>query len=110
MKKVQVNAKEKWEMVDCIYDAIVEDDGAIKWESNGNYLMEDVMNNIIANGFTEFSKEATLAKREAQVKELLSNYRKNYKGPTEEQLAEMRAAYGYGAKVIDVITGDVITL
>ena len=50
--------------------------------------------------------EATAAKREAQTAAFLDSYRKNYKGPSEEEKAEMRAAFGTGTTVVNVITGQ----
>ena len=35
----------------------------------------------------------------------LENYRRNYKGPGEEEKTEMRAAFGTGTTVVNVITG-----
>lgn len=110
MKTVRVNTKDSWSKMDFISTAIVEDDGAIKWESNGHYLMEDTMDRIIANGFADFSREATTAKREAQNDAFLAAYRKADRGPSQEELAEMRAAYGTGVTVVDVITGRRISL
>ena len=109
-RKVLVNTKDSWSRTDYISEAIVETDGAIKWSSNGRYLGRDTMEKIIANGFTDFSVVATNVKREIQVEEELAEYRRNYKGPSQEELVEMRAAYGKGATVVNVITGEVIKL
>ena len=110
MKRVQVNAKDAWSSRDYISTAIVEDDGAIKWESNGRYLMDDVMANIIANGFADFSKEATAAKREAQNVAFFAEYRKAQRAPSQEEVSEMRNAFGAGTVVVDVISGRRIVL
>ena len=53
---------------------------------------------------------ATLAAREAEVKADLESYRATRKAPSAEELAEMRAAFGEGAKVVDVITSEEIQL
>lgn len=90
------------------HNAIVEDDGAIKWVSNGHYLNKDTMQKVIDNGFTDFSVEATNKKRDIQDTEWLKNYRKNYKGPNEEELFEMRAAFGPGKTIVNVLTGTTI--
>lgn len=112
MKKVIVNIddiKEVWESRDQLYVAIVENDGAIKWELNGHYLMDDTMRNIRANGFTDFSVEATRIKREKQNDEFIAEYRKNHK-TSEEEKAEMRASFGTGVVVVDILTGERIKL
>ena len=110
MKKVMVNVKSKWETRDVMFKAIVEDDGAIKWESNGSYLMDDVISKVIENGFTDFSVEATRTKRDAQVSKEIEEYKKRSRSYSESEMSEMRCAFGKGAKVIDVLTGQEINL
>ena len=83
----------------------VEEDGAAKWTSSGNYLPADVVEKLTFAGADFFSAEATAAKREAQTAAFLDSYRRNYKGPSEEEKAEMRAAFGEGITVVNVITG-----
>ena len=83
----------------------VEEDGAAKWTSSGNYLPADVVEKLTFAGADFFSAEATAAKREAQTAAFLDSYRRNYKGPSEEEKAEMRAAFGEGATVVNVVTG-----
>ena len=90
-------------------NAIVEDNGAIKWKSNGRYLMDDFCEMLEYAGY-QFSREATAEARNIQVVESLKNYRLNYTGPNAEELAEMRATFGEGETIVDVITGDVIQL
>ena len=84
----------------------VEDDGAAKWISSGNYLPADVVEKLTFAGADFFSAEATAAKRDAQTAAFLDSYRRNYKGPSEEEKAEMRAAFGEGTTVVNVITGE----
>lgn len=86
-------------------DATVEADGAIKWNSNGRYLMDDFCEKLEYAGF-DFSREATAKKRDAQNEESLAEYRRNYKGLSAEELAEARAAFGEGTTVVNVLTGD----
>ena len=83
----------------------VEEDGAAKWISSGNYLPADVVEKLTFAGADFFSAEATAAKREAQTAAFLDSYRRNNKGPSEEEKAEMRAAFGEGTTVVNVITG-----
>lgn len=56
------------------------------------------------------SEEATKVARDKEVEESIAEYKRNYKGPSEEDLFEMRAAFGAGNKVVDVITGYEIQL
>ena len=85
-------------------DAAVEADGAIKWNSNGRYLMDDFCEKLEYAGYA-FSREATAKKRDAQNEESLAEYRRNDKGLTGEALAEARAAFGEGTTVVNVLTG-----
>lgn len=86
-------------------DATVEADGAIKWNSNGRYLMDDFCEKLEYAGY-DFSRDATAKKRDAQNEESLAEYRRNYKGLSAEELAEARAAFGGGTTVVNVLTGD----
>lgn len=85
-------------------DAAVGADGAIKWNSNGRYLMDDFCEKLEYAGHG-FSREATAKKRDAQNAESLAEYCKNDKGLIGEELAEARAAFGEGTTVVDVLTG-----
>ena len=84
--------------------ATVDADGAIRWNSNGRYLMDDFCEKLEYAGYG-FSREATAQKREAQDEESLAEYRRNNNGLFGEALAEARAAFGEGTTVVDVLTG-----
>lgn len=86
-------------------EATVEDDGAIRWNSNGSYLMDDFCEKLEYAGYP-FSRSATQEKREAQVTRELAEYRASRHAPTAEERAEMRAAFGEGATVVNVLTGE----
>ena len=79
------------------------------WNSNGRYLMDDVAEKLSFTDFP-FSVEETKKAGEAQDELFFENYRKNYQGPSEEELAEMQAAFGPGTTVVDIITGQEISL
>ena len=105
MRQVLVNTKSEYDSRDFFNSAIVESDGAIKWESNGRYLDSDIVSRVIANGFSEFSVEATKRKRKEQVSATLSNYKSR---PVD--INELRANFSKGTTVYDVISGDSIKL
>ena len=90
-------------------DAIVEPEGAIKWVKSGNYLMDDFCEMLEYAGYP-FSREATAKSRDIQNSKFIEEYKKNYTGPSEEELFEMRAAFGDNGTVIGVITGNEIEL
>jgi len=83
--------------------------GAAFWNSNGRYLPQDCAEMLSFTTFP-FSLEETNRAREAQNAAFLEDYRKSYTGPSEEEKAEMRAAFGTGATVVNVITGEKTTL
>ena len=85
----------------------VEEDGAAKWKSNGSYLPAEVVEKLTFAGADFFSPEATAKKREAQTAEFLANYRHEV---TEEERLDMRAAFGTGDTVVDIISGKRIRL
>ncbi len=84
--------------------AAVDADGAIRWNSNGRYLMDDFCEKLEYAGYA-FSRVATAEKREAQNAESLAEYCRNDRGLSGETLAEARAAFGEGTTVVNVLTG-----
>lgn len=89
--------------------ADVDSNGAIRWKNNGNYLMDDYCEVLEYAGYP-FSREATKAARDAQVAQQLADYKSNPPMMTDEYIAEMRAAFGSGTSVVDVISGQQILL
>lgn len=92
---------------------IIEEDGAVRWKSNGNYLPDDCMEKLEyapVDLSSKISREATKIKREIQDKESIEEYRKQMENHeyTAEELGEMRNAFGAGSTVVNVFTGDVI--
>ena len=92
-------------------EILKEKDGAVKWKRSGNYLPEDCVEKLSYTHFT-FSPEATKKKRDAQTERELKAYRESMRNHqySDEELFEMRAAFGEGATVVDVITGQQIPL
>lgn len=85
-------------------EAVVEDDGAIKWRINGRYLPSDCCAMLEWAGY-DFDSEATAVKRDKQAEEFFAEYIKRQKEYDNEELSEMRSVFGPGAVVVDVITG-----
>jgi len=88
---------------------ITIDDQGIARNCIGRVLMSDLLEKL-AHITDAVSIEATTAAREAEVAAELAEYRKQAHEPSLEERAEMRAAFGPGAKVVDVLTGKAITL
>lgn len=87
-------------------DAEVDEDGAIKWKSNGRYLMDDYCE-ILEYANYPFSRTATRTKREKANEEFFKNYRKNYSGFSEEEKRELDANHKSGTKIVNVLTGSI---
>ena len=86
-------------------EILLDHNFAAYWEVNGNYLPSDCVE-ILSHTKFFFDAEATNKAREKQDAEFFSNYWKNRTGLSEETLFEMRAAFGEGTLVVDVITGQ----
>ena len=71
----------------------------------GRALMDDLLEKLLL-----VTGKADSAATRAEVKADLESYRASRKAPSAEELAEMRAAFGKGAKVVDALTGKEIQL
>lgn len=83
--------------------------GIVRWDTNGNIPPKDILALWDSLGF-EFDYDATVAQRDADRAAFLAKYRASYTGPSAEERAEMRAEFGEGETVVNVITGTKITL
>lgn len=83
--------------------------GAAFWNSNGNYLPADAAEKLSHTDFP-FSLEETAKAREAQTAAKIEAYARNAKPASAEDLAEMRATFGTGTTVRDILTGERIRL
>ncbi len=87
----------------------------VTWNSNGNVPFDDMLNDfrtlgLVSNVTLQVSKKA----REKQVAAQLQAYRvaQAQRSPEEkaEEMFEMRAAFGEGEEVVNVVTGEVTRL
>ena len=86
-------------------------DGVVRWTSNNRVMPKDCREILSHTVYRDlYSEDASRAAEEAETAAFLESYRKSYKGPSEEEKAEMRAAFGTGATVVNVITGERIRL
>lgn len=77
----------------------------------GRIVMDDVanaLNYIVKDG--SFRLDKTTEVRQKENEEFLKEYASDNHKHSKEELAEMRAAFGEGATVIDVLTGKRIQL
>lgn len=71
----------------------------------GRVLMSDMLEKLTY--ITDaVDAEATTKAREKETAKALDEYRKNVRPATEEVLDEMRAAFGRGKTVVNIITGQ----
>jgi len=83
----------------------------LRWTSNGRPPMDDMLAAFLVLGLItrEQADEASTA-RAAEIADLLKGHRADWRPghaskPDAEELFEMRAAFGPGATVVNVITG-----
>lgn len=86
-------------------------DGVVRWKSNNRVMPKDCREILSHTVYRDlFSEEASRAAEDAETAAFLESYRKSYRGPGEEEKAEMRAAFGTGTTVCNIITGERIRL
>ena len=88
---------------------ITIDENGVARNCIGRVLMSDMMEKLsyITDAADE---EATRAAREEETAAFLEGYRKANRKRSTEELSEMRAAFGTGTTVVDIITGERIPL
>lgn len=88
---------------------ITIDDNGVARNCIGRVVMSDMLEKI-ALVTDKVDTVATTFARETEVEESLREYRANRHPYSAEELAEMRAAFGPGARVINVLSGEEIWL
>jgi len=84
-------------------------DGVYRWQSNGAVPPADVLD-CVADLIPAAVLEHCTGVRDRETQEFLAAYRQNAQEPNAEQLADLRAAFGPGAEVVNVVTGKKIRL
>lgn len=75
----------------------------------GRVVMRDMLEKL-TYVTDKVNEVATTQAREEEVAKTIESYRANYKEPNEEELFEMRNAFGEGEVVVDILTGRTIQL
>lgn len=81
--------------------------GIVRWSSNDSVPPRDVMADWDSLG-VEFDYWKSVAVREDEVCASLKEY--SNRSPSPEDMSEMRAAFGEGANVVNIISGAKICL
>ena len=87
-----------------------DDNAVLRWESSDRVPPSDIVDAFFGEGLIPFCVYAASTKtREEETAAIIENYRRNFRY-SDEDLAEMRAAFGSGETVVNVFTGKTITL
>ena len=107
----QKHAEEQLAQVKADLDSgeITIDEAGVARNCIGRVLMDDLLE-MVEMVTDKANRAATQAAREIEVEEALAEYRATWRPPSGEQLAEMRAVFGEGATVVDVLAGETIQL
>ena len=84
---------------------ITIDENGVARNCIGRVLMSDMLEKL-SYITDEVDAEATTAAREAEVEASLAAYRRNARPASQEELNEMRAAFGEGQIVVNILTGQ----
>ena len=88
---------------------ITVDENGVARNRIGRILMSDLLEKLTYIT-DKVDVEATKAAREAETDAFLESYRKANNRRSAEELSEMRAAFGTGTTVVDIITGERIRI
>ena len=78
----------------------------IRWTSNNRVPPDDCLIDIVKTGLvTKEQVYKSVQVREEELNEFLKEYRKTHQIISSEERYEMRAAFGPGKTVVNVITG-----
>lgn len=86
------------------------DDGVVRWNSNDHVPPADCLI-VFEMAGCEFDPKKSEAVRKAETRDAINRYRESRRNyvPDAEERFEMRAAFGPGETVVDVITGQKFT-
>jgi hypothetical protein len=80
-------------------------EGVLRWKSNGRVPPADCVQDFLAAGCQGFDVAKSTAARDADLTAFVAEYKRNQRPASAEELFEMRAAFGPGAVVVDVLSG-----
>jgi hypothetical protein len=83
----------------------------VRWLSNDRIPFGDMLAEFATAGWISVQTvENSLAQRKIEDRRAIEAYRKNYRGPSQEERFEMQAAFGSGARIVNVLTGHEYTV
>lgn len=102
----QKNAREEIAKMIQKYESgqlVIEADGAGRWKSSGHYIPDDCAVVAVYAGIP-IDRDATERARDRENAEFFKSIKPRQ--PSAEEMAEMRNAFGAGAEVVNVLTGQ----
>jgi len=91
-------------------DATIDSQGVVRWKSNNRIPFSDMLEDALAQGVSEINLALSNQLREEEQSASLAAYRATPRTYSDETLSEMRAAFGAGETVVDVLSGQQIKL
>ena len=88
---------------------ITIDENGVARNCKGRALQNDMLEKVLMVSDL-VNAEATREACQDETMKAIEAYMANYTGPSEEELFEMRAAFGTGTTVVDVLSGKKIKL
>lgn len=88
---------------------ITIDENGVARNCIGRVLMSDMLEKVALIS-DKVNVEATTAAKDEENRKSIEEYRRSRKGYSQEELNEMRAAFGKGTTIRDIFTGEEITL
>ena len=87
-------------------DFYVDGSNVARWKSNKHVPPKEVLSEFREAGLIDSQIEATSdVARDVDTAAFVAEYRKVYKGPSAEEISEMRANFAPGSVVVNVLTG-----
>jgi hypothetical protein len=86
---------------------LIERDGVARWSGVNRVIPADIIKEFFIDQVPTFNKEATDKARAKETAAAVAAYRVAMAGhkPSDEEMYEMRAAFGRGTRVVNIITG-----
>ncbi len=80
----------------------------VRWNTSNNIPFQDMLEAFVSLGYIgQLELQNSLDQRQIEDSIAIEAYRKNYKGPSEEEMFEMSVAFGPGERVVNALTGHV---
>ena len=95
------------------WEYIIGSKGEVRWKKSNNIVPGDILEMAVVDGTIDIAlRNRTEEVRKVEDAEFFAQYRANREkyGYSDEEKFEMRAAFGEGETVVDIITGKEIVL